>query len=1070
MEPVYDQQHINGYYDVNAAAAFEAAPTEQYAAAAVSSEPAPLADEWAPLPGSRGAPTQHAPNLGMSYAHAHHLQSRAGQVATAPIRVQQLKAPKPAPVQQQSSAAAAPPKPKLISGTARVKSVLSGDTVVLVSGSGAEKVISLSGIQAPRALRGPKNADDDKSAEEPFGWESKEYLRSQLIGKIVSFNINHVVNERKEYGDVKLDDGKSVAELVVASGWARVKEGAPRKDGKVHPEKQALLDLQTAAEQAGLGVFSKDDPKKHTRVVDWAPDARKLFDKYKGQVLSGVVDRILDGSTLRVELQNKEKPLHNSVITLFLAGVQAPIIPAPPKAPARKPESKKKAKKGDDEEEEEVEQPVKAAPQKHAPLPPYALDAKNFVESLLLHRDVGVQLQGMDKANRLFGTLIFPKGNIAVELLKKGFAKLVDWTAALTPDPQTLRDTERNARAQRVGLFEKEAEVKQVNVNDNQYQAKVVQVLSGDSFLVIDPAGKERRLYLASITAPRFGMGGKEPEAYAFESKEFARQRLVGKKVKVVLEYRRPPPANTGNEQRDHVSVYYGKNNSNYAEELIAAGFAKVIQHRLEDPRSSHYESLLAAEKTAENKKVGAHNKKPYSAPKFTDLTIRAPRESKDAEKKDDKAQASAAAHSARAKLMFQTLHRDTDVRGIVEYVFSGSRLKVFVPKHEVVISFILSGIRCPAAPNVQSKGKDNKGEPYGKEAFEYTRSEVLQHEVKLEFEAQDKADNFIGTVVVLENPKGRQNLAVNLLEQGLASVFAVSADRSKYKGELYAKEEEAKTLKKNIWANWVPPAPKPEVPEEETKKETLENKELSEHEQYINVNVTDVVDASSFYVNVAGNPALQFVEEKMRTFDANTPVPANWEPERAGVCAGRFEYDGKWYRVRVQNEGDQYGALFIDYGNGELLEKSDLRPITDKALQSVTPLARSCVLAGVKAPSKTNDHYDEAREAFNTMALGNQLLAKVHYRDAEGRLHVTLHHPDNPLSVNQQLLRIGLARLLSRRVNPRLKKLVEEMKADEKAGIDAHLGVWEYGVVSDDEEDDPASDKGRPGARAKRS
>jgi len=30
-------------------------------------------------------------------------------------------------------------------------------------------------------------------------------------------------------------DDKNVAEAIVAAGWAKVKESAPRKDGKPHP-------------------------------------------------------------------------------------------------------------------------------------------------------------------------------------------------------------------------------------------------------------------------------------------------------------------------------------------------------------------------------------------------------------------------------------------------------------------------------------------------------------------------------------------------------------------------------------------------------------------------------------------------------------------------------------------------------------------------------------------------------------------------------------------------------------------------------------------------------------------
>jgi len=57
--------------------------------------------------------------------------------------------------------------------------------------------------------------------------------------------------------------------------------------------------------------------------------------------------------------------------------------------------------------------------------PPFAHEARAFVERLLLHRDVGAVIQGIDKAGRLFGSIVFHKGNISTELLKQGYATLV---------------------------------------------------------------------------------------------------------------------------------------------------------------------------------------------------------------------------------------------------------------------------------------------------------------------------------------------------------------------------------------------------------------------------------------------------------------------------------------------------------------------------------------------------------------------------------------------------------------------------------------------------------------------
>lgn len=77
---------------------------------------------------------------------------------------------------------------------------------------------------------------------------------------------------------------------------------------------------------------------------------------------------------------------------------------------------------------------------------------------------------------------------------------------------------------------------------------------------------------------------------------------------------------------------------------------------------------------------------------------------------------------------------------GVVEYVSSGSRLKVFVPKETCMITVVLAGqslyphsgtnrlkgLSCP-----KSSRPNEAGEPYGDEAMQFTRSLCMQREVR---------------------------------------------------------------------------------------------------------------------------------------------------------------------------------------------------------------------------------------------------------------------------------------------------------------------------------------------------
>jgi len=249
---------------------------------------------------------------------------------------------------------------------------------------------------------------------------------------------------------------------------------------------------------------------------------------------------------------------------------------------------------------------------------------------------------------------------------------------------------------------------------------------------------------------------------------------------------------------------------------------------------------------------------------------------------------------SAKAKQFLPILQRENDLRGVVEHVFSGSRLKILIPKHNVMVSFVLGGIKCPAAPLSSATRKDYKPEPFGKDALDLTRSHCLQQDVRVEIEALDRGDNFVGSVFL-----GRENLSVLLLKDGYAAIFGPSADRSKHRDELYAAQEESQKAKRNMWQNWTPAPPKPVVAETAVEAKD-EDKPEREEQQFVNIQITEIVDGATFWANVAGSPQLTQIEEKMAAFtksaDAQQGAKAH-APEKGNICAGRFN-DGNWYRV----------------------------------------------------------------------------------------------------------------------------------------------------------------------------
>lgn len=149
-------------------------------------------------------------------------------------------------------------------------------------------------------------------------------------------------------------------------------------------------------------------------------------------------------------------------------------------------------------------------------------------------------------------------------------------------------------------------------------------------------------------------------------------------------------------------------------------------------------------------------------------------------------------------------------------------------------------------------------------------------------------------------------------------------------------------------------------------------------------------------------------------------------------------------------------------FTQSDILQKEDLRPIRDEAVLKVQPLARVCTLAGTKAPNHKQEAFDMAIEAFTELAYNRKLLAQVHIRDRTGKMHVTLHDEESPDSINQLLLRDGLLRILAR-PERQLSDLVEkELRPEQEKAKANHYNIWEYGDVSDDEDETAVRDRDR--------
>lgn len=203
---------------------------------------------------------------------------------------------------------------------------------------------------------------------------------------------------------------------------------------------------------------------------------------------------------------------------------------------------------------------------------------------------------------------------------------------------------------------------------------------------------------------------------------------------------------------------------------------AKVIRYKQDDDqRSSKYDELLAAEARAQKKFAGIHSNKDPVLLKISDI-------SSDVNK---------------AKQFLPLLQRSGRCDALVEFVSSGSRFRVYLPKESCMLTLLLAGIDCPRLGRpANAQGPVQPSDEYAEEAFAFAKGLTFQHEVKVEVEAVDRVGNFIGQLIT---PEGI-NLSVGLVEQGYASVYKSSASgNSAFVTALISAEQRAKDAKLNV-------------------------------------------------------------------------------------------------------------------------------------------------------------------------------------------------------------------------------------------------------------------------------
>lgn len=868
---------------------------------------------------------------------------------------------------------------------------------------------------------------DGSVPDEPLAWESREFLRKLAIGKSCIFRVDYKIEKLsgREFGTVFIDD-QNVSTSCLLAGWAKVREGGAESS----PFYDQLIKSEEYARSHNLGLHNNDPKALRNCIRSSATqeDASSLLKACgKGGKVTAIVDAALSGSMLAVTLPDSGK-----MFIVMVAGVQCPNMG-----------KRQHAENGTSEE-----------PQ------PFAREAKWLAESLCLNREVILLVHGVSEYGAIVATVLYSydgKGGVAerasdlekredlaASLMEAGLARVAEWSSNMMAHGSiALREAERSSKVSRRGMWYNHVpQAKNASVLNDEFMGQVMEIVSGDCLIVNDcKTGIERRVILSSVHSPRPATRARPAEPWGQEAKEFLRRRLIGREVNVRIDYSREVVSHADQNTKPQESkmlfgtVKYKENKqgqemiTNVAELMLAQGLASIVRHGADDERSPCFVDLGKAEETGKARLKGLHSKKLTPEVRFNDLTIQG------------------SASKARQHLPF--LQRAGKMSGVCEYVLSGSRLKIFVPKESALIIMSPNGVKCP--------GKD---EDFSREALLFTRSTFLQRDVNIVVENIDRSGAFLGRITTMcrNTPF---DLGIGLLESGLATLHGVQSSKLLQNvKDLRAAEDKAKSKKCGIWS-------KPgKISAEQSIVPQTDRKTTS-------VVITEMVDPNNFYVQFLNESRAQWIADQVAemALDAQPAPMISLKP--GDICLAKFDVDNNWYRAKVMKNSLKeshpldYKVFFIDFGNTGRVGKNSVRSIP-QVLSAVPPQAHMATLAFSWIPKNVWD--EVGGEAMERVAFltkhGSLKLSGFKEACSKTQDGTLLHHltlfpgdvgSDISQSINADLIRNGLAKSAKLPVSgtPESESICKAFQAIEQQAVQARRGIFEYGDIDSEEENE---------------
>ena len=887
-----------------------------------------------------------------------------------------------------------------------VKGVQSGDTLILSgrlpkNGALPEEIsLTLTGVFAP------KIGNSSKLEEEPFSFESREFLRNLLIGKVVQYKVDYIHNERK-FGHV-LYEGKNINIEILKNGFGKIGFIPKGHDNIYKSDMWALLEAaDKESKEKRLGIHGdSSDNTKHVRSLhnlsDSEEDKTKVDEAInKNSEIDAIVEHVFNCAFISVYIPDWK----------CFAKVNLRFISIP--SNSKDPDLYKKG--------------------------------KAYCERICLCKDVKLKIFDFDENKNLVCdvTVLDKKQNLAEVILKEGYSK--SFTGGNKKynlaDLNFVRAAETEAKNKKLGVWKNAVTTEHKSLRkdgeDDLGETKCIMVNSGDSLTVLNKKKEEIRIFLSNLKAPalaRFGTD-EQNKPWAFQSREFIRKKLVGKVLKCDLDYIHtvnidPSKVKGPNKSTQRVMKFYTIYYTNDKDEskcinveLIENGLANLTNFKIEEGSpSKELDSMLKAEQEAKKNQVGLYSKKTPPLCTYSDLI-------------------SSGKTKKREFVNFLTGLVNLDC--VVDFCFSASKFKLRIDQKQVMIPFGLIGVKS----FTNDKNNSSLLQKYFKKSYDFVVDTVLQRDGVCDIINADKAGNYFGNFIF-----NGKNFGTLLIEKGLAvcSERATDVGKNKYINEMKEAEKKAQKEKVGLWED----EGLAKILKGDSFNENSGEKQFEEINKDIKIRITEEIDLDKFFCNFLPNKTLDKIEQVLADYDDGVKKSDKLSlPIKNGtLCAAKFPDDNKYYRALVKShnkEKQEFQVEFIDYGNIETVSMDDLIKL-DGTISSLPPQAMYCELAYMKyskmSMKKAVDKYPDFID------FDNELNAKLCYsysQEAQLKhgLIVFKEGKDMKNTYHADLLKLGLAKLNRSKQLPDYMKPLDPI---EKEAQDKELGVWDDNEETD--------------------